>query len=214
MDNISRGRFLKMSVVLGVAAVAGGVPYLGLRRRDSSYFLITDRPTGDLEKLIHITRIADDKRVSIEYANIRPSLSDLSVIENGRPIDPLRAGGLDPALRDFVYELRSRKRAGKHLIKIESSRLGENDMVVFSVNGEVVERVGLRNDYRRIVIVGDQGSTSFGLQNGYLSVTQASCRHEICKKMGQVSFGRIICAPNKLVATINPTYRLIDGITG
>lgn len=214
MDNINRGRFLELSVLLVLATISGGLPLIRLKRRKRSYFLITDRPTGDLERLLQLTRTADGSRASIQWAHIRPTLPDVGIIENGRLINPIQAGVVEPKLRDFVYELRSRKRAGEHLIKIESRRLGGNDLVVFSVDGEIVDQVSLRNNYRQIVIAGRRGSTSFELHDGYLSVAKTSCRHEICKKMGKINLGRIICAPNKLVATIDPSQHLVDGITG
>lgn len=213
MDNISRRQFIIRSMLLGAGTISGGLSLLSLCSRQRSYFIITDKPASDLRRLLYITKIANNK-ANIEYASIRPSFPDLGIVENGRLINPIQAGVVEPKLRDFVYELRSRKRAGEHLIKIESGRLGGNELVVFSVDGEIVDQVSLRNNYRQIVIASRRGSTSFELHDGYLSVAKASCRHEICKKMGKINLGRIICAPNKLVATIDPSQRLVDGITG
>ncbi len=214
MDNISRRRFLKMSALLGVGTISGGLPWLRPGLNERSYFLITDNPTGDFTRLLRITGLAEDRSASIEHTSIQPSLLDLGIIEDGRLIDPLRANGLDPELKAFADELRSRKIAGKHLLKVETPQSDQNDMVLFGVNGEIVEQVSLRNNYRHIVIAGKDGNTSFKIQDGCLSVVQASCRHEVCKKIGPTRSGRIICAPNKLIATINPTHRLVDGITG
>ncbi len=214
MDNISRRRFLKMSALLGMGTISGGLPWLGSRPNERSYFLITDNPAGDLGRLLRITGLAGDRSESIEHTSIQPSLLDLGIIEDGRLIDPLRASGLEPELTDFANALRARRSTGKHLIKIEAPRLDQNDMVLFEVNGEIVEQVSLRNNYRQIAVAGKDGSTSFELDDGCLSVVQASCRHEVCKKIGPIYSGRIICAPNRLVATVNPAQRLFDGITG
>lgn len=214
MDNISRRRFLELSAVLGVAAISGGLPLVSRGRKERAYFLLTDRPTYDLERLLQLTRLSDANGLSIERTGIQPAAADLGIIEAGRLIDPGLANGLDSELKDFAHELRSRRRPAEQLIRIEPGQPGEADVVVFRVNGEVVERLSLRNNYRQITVAGDPGSTTFRLQDGYLSVTQASCRHEICKKMGPIRSGRIICAPNKLVATINPSPGRLDGITG
>ena len=214
MNNISRRRFLKMSALLGVGTISGGLPWLRPRPNERSYFLITDNPAGDLGRLLRITGLAGDRSASIEYTSIQPSLLDLGIIEDGWLIDPRRTSGLEPELTDFANALRARKSTGKHLIKIETPRLDQNDLVLFEVNGEIVERVSLQNNYRQIAVAGKNSGTTFELKDGYLSVTQASCRHEVCKKIGPIYSGRIICAPNKLVATINPAQRLFDGITG
>lgn len=214
MNNISRRRFLKMSALLGVGTISGGLPWLRPRPNERSYFLITDNPAGDFTRLLRITGLAEDKGASIEYTCIQPSFLDLGIIDGGRLVDPRRVIGLEPELTDFANALSARKSTGKHLIKIETPRFVQNDLVLFEVNGEIVEQVSLRNNYRQIAIAGKNGGTSFELKDGYLSVTQASCRHEVCKKIGPIYSGRIICAPNKLVASINPAQRLFDGITG
>jgi len=139
----------------------------------------------------------------------------LGIIDNGQLVNPRRVIGLEPGLTDFADALWARKSTGEHLIKIETPRFVQNDLVLFEVNGEIVEQVSLQNNYRQIAIAGKNSGTSFELKEGYLSVTQASCRHEVCKKIGPTYSGRIICAPNKLVATVNPAHRrLFDGITG
>ncbi len=214
MNNISRRRFLKMSALLGVGTISGGLPWLSPGLNERSYFLITDNPTGDFTRLLRITGLAGDRSASIEHTSIQPSFLDLGIIDNGRLVDPRRVIGLEPELNDFTDALRARRSTGKHLIKIETPRFDQNDLVLFEVNGEIVEQVSLQNNYRQIAIAGKNGSTSFELKDGCLSVTQASCRHEVCKKIGPIYSGRIICAPNKLVATINPAHRLFDGITG
>ena len=214
MDNISRRKFIIRSILLGAGTISGGLSLLSLCSRQRSYFIITDKPASDLRRLLRITGLAGDRSASIEHTSIQPSLLDLGIIEDGRLIDPLRANGLDPELKAFADELRSRKIAGKHLLKVETPQSDQNDMVLFGVNGEIVEQVSLRNNYRHIVIAGKDGNTSFKIQDGCLSVVQASCRHEVCKKIGPTRSGRIICAPNKLIATINPAHRLVDGITG
>lgn len=214
MNNISRRRFLKMSALLGVGTISGGLLWLKAGLNERSYFLITDNPTGDFTRLLRITGLAEDKGAGIEYTRIQPSFLDLGIIDNGRLVDPRRAIGLEPELTDFANALWARKSTGKHLIKIETPRFVQNDLVLFEVNGEIVEQVSLQNNYRQIAVAGKNSGTSFELKDGYLSVTQASCRHEVCKKIGPIYSGRIICAPNKLVATINPAQRLFDGVTG
>ncbi|UCH63964.1 MAG: NusG domain II-containing protein [Fidelibacterota bacterium] len=214
MDNISRRRFLHVSALLGVGAISGGLTWLRPRLNERSYFLITDSPAVDFTRLLRITGLAEDKGASIEYTRIQPSSLDLGIIDNGRLINPRRLIGLEPELADFANALWARKSTGEHLIKIETPRFVRNDQVLFEVDGSIVEQVGLRNNYRQIAIVGKDGDTSFELKDGFLSVTRASCRHEVCKKTGPTYSGRIICAPNKLVATINHAHRPFDGITG
>lgn len=213
MDNISRRQFIIRSILFGAGTISGGLSLLSLCSRQRSYFIITDKPASDLRRLLYITKIANNK-ANIEYASIRPSFPDLGIVENGRLIDPIQSHGLDPDLQNFAHELRSRKRVGMHLVKVDAPGLDGNDTVVFQVNGEIVEQVSLQNNYQKIILVGEEGKTSFKLQNSFLSVTQAPCRYKVCREMGPINCGKIICAPNKLVATINPTYRLVDGITG
>ncbi|MBA7476903.1 MAG: twin-arginine translocation signal domain-containing protein [Dehalococcoidia bacterium] len=90
MNNISRRRFLKMSALLGVGTISGGLPRLRPRPNERSYFLITDNPAGDLGRLLRITGLAGDRSASIEHTSIQPSLLDLGIIEDGWLIDPRR----------------------------------------------------------------------------------------------------------------------------
>ena len=88
-------------------------------------------------------------------------------------------------------------------------------MVVFEHDGQVCDQIPLHDNFARIEMPGLLGPTVFTLQDGRLSVVTSSCRHQLCKKMGARAGGRIICAPNRLVATLpRPASMGLDAVTG
>jgi hypothetical protein len=56
--------------------------------------------------------------------------------------------------------------------------------------------------------------TVFAVDDGQVRVRSSSCRHELCRNCGKVSSGRIVCAPNRLVATVAGVRSPYDAITG
>jgi hypothetical protein len=45
-------------------------------------------------------------------------------------------------------------------------------------------------------------------------VVKASCGHSICKRMDGLTRGRIVCVPNKIIASINSSRKsAVDAVT-
>jgi len=151
--------------------------------------------------------------VKMSKAPVQASAQDLTVIHNGQVIDP-RGSDLSREIREFSRELRDRKNPGHTLITVSLEQSSPKHAVVFEYNGKIMERLDARKNYDRIEMPGTQGKTTFKLRDGRLSVVESSCRHNLCAKMGPVQTGKIICAPNRLVASIDADRSQFDSITG
>ncbi|UCD39291.1 MAG: NusG domain II-containing protein [Fidelibacterota bacterium] len=210
MHRLTRRRFIQFTSA-GIAAIVGGMPWMKLWPQDRSYALISDRPEEDLKRLRKLVRA---EGADVSWTDIQPTHPDLAILADGRLLDPSQVDKTEPVLSDFLGELRLRQGAGERLIHIDRIRSARNQEITFMIDGRVVEKVDPRRDYQRIVLDGDVGSTVFRLVDGYLSVTEASCRHEICRRQGGLRTGSVICAPNKLVALLPQARRHVDGISG
>jgi len=213
MSELNRREFLKRSVVAGVGLAAGGVAFKTLYSHARTFYVVSDRPQSDIKRLIALSGSASGASPRVRTRPATNTRQDLSIIESGQVIDPATSDKISRKFREFALELRSRSTAGTHFITVEPAGKARENMVTFRVNGRIRERLTLDRNYKDIVIPGRQGDTSFRLQDGRLTVNYSSCRHSVCERMGGIRAGRIICAPNKLIATIDaPTE--VDGITG
>lgn len=211
MSKMNRRDFLKISSVAGLGLVAG-VPLLEGSTRNA-YYLISDQPEADTANLLDFLSSRDRISAEIITSPVKPAAQDLTVIQNGSVIDP-RSGKLNARFIQFSKDLRARRAQGHTLITIGIRQTSPKNSVRFEQDGRVIDQIDLRKNYNRIEMPGMMGKTAFQLQNGQLSVLESSCRHDLCAKMGSVKSGKIICAPNRLVATVNSDKSVFDGITG
>jgi hypothetical protein len=110
--------------------------------------------------------------------------------------------------------VRARTTPGTVLLTVEAPRPHGGDTIVLASDGRTCEHVDPRRTYGRIVIPGALGPMVFQLRDGRLSVVEASCRHALCRKMGARASGRILCAPNRVVATLPGSQARLDAWTG
>jgi len=214
MKSMNRRNFIKISSSVGAWVFVSGLPSLKTGKPVYSYFLVTDNPVRDSKSLLHTINLNLNIKPQVESFPIQPSNQDLGIIKNGSLLDPTNTDEIPEELKSFTFKLRSRKTKGNYLVSIEEFQKVSKDIITFFVNGRMVNQVNPEKDYSCIVIEGEQGNTVFRFINGKLSVRNTSCRNQICQKTGGIRTGKIICAPNKLVATINQKQPLIDGITG
>ena len=68
----------------------------------------------------------------------------------------------------------------------------------------VIDKISLKNSYKDIQVNGKQGKTGIKIENGFVNVHTAACRHETCKNLGSISnAGDVIaCAPNRVIIRI------------
>ena len=208
---MNRRKFLKVSSVAGLGLVAG-VPLLKASS-GNAYYLISGSPDEDAARLLRLLSVRDRFVTEVSTMPIKPASQDLTVILNGTVIDP-RSGELNNKLASFSNDMRAREAAGHTLVTVATQNSSPKHSVTFEYEGKVVDRLGLNTDRNRIEMPGVMGKTAFRIEDGQLSVLESSCRHELCAKMGSVRSGKIICAPNKLVATVNGDHSRFDGITG
>ncbi len=206
-----REEFLKMCATAGTGLLAAGMGYWLEGGPSRHIAVISDSPSGDSRRLSALRYAAEDI-VCSELPG--PGVAqDLTVLCDGTVLDPLRPGEPDPELRAFARELRSRRAPGGFLIFTRHSAPAGDDEIQFSVDGLVVERIPRSRSYQRIVIDGKVGQTEFRLTNGVLIAVTSSCSHKVCVRTGPIRSGQIICAPNRLVASLGAGHGL-DGIIG
>jgi len=213
MKIMNRRDFLKISSLVGTGAIVVGFPIWKIGRPSRSYFLVTDNPVRDVQHLLRIVDLGFHVEPSVESFPILPSGQDLGIIEEGRLIDPTRKNQIPGDLKNLAFELRSRRTKGHYLVSMEEYQKDPKNLITFEVNGLIMEQIRPGRNYNQIALQVKHGKSIFRLQDGRLSVVEASCRHELCKKIGGIQSGKIICAPNKLVATIKSDNTLLDGIT-
>ena len=214
MKTLNRRDFLKFSSLAGAGLIAGGFALVGTgRAAERSYFLLSDRPKADIEELLAMIDRPAGMHYQVTTRPAGPSTQDLTVIEAGNVIDPSKTSALSNQLREFAIKLRSRENAGAYFVELEPKSSSSQGSVIFTVDGNIVEQIDLYSEYENIVIPGTQGDTGFSLKSGRISATYSSCRHSVCEDMGPIQSGRIVCAPNKLVATIDG-HAGLDGLTG
>lgn len=213
MKKLDRREFLKMASIAGTGVLAAGLPLLKTKASENTVVLITDSPEQDIRKILQSASGLIGKNPAIDSHPIRPAAQDLSVISNTQVLDPTQSGDVSSDIRTFASEMRNRRGEGNTCVTIGTRNNSDGKYVTFQVDGRTVERIDRSKTYNDIVIPGSQGDTRFSLKNGKLAAVESFCRHDICVKMGEKHSGRIICAPNKLVATIDGKRR-VDGITG
>ena len=210
---MNRRQLLKTITLAGLTPwVTSFAPWNPAPRHTSS-FIITDRPAQDLPRLLRLLGL-DPAASHIARAPMQPAAQDLSLLHDGGLVDPTTPGVSDP-LAGFAAELRARPQPGSVLVSVEPRQETPREVVVFEHDGQVYDRIPLHHNFARIERPGVLGPTVFALQEGRLSVVTSSCRHQLCKKIGARSGGRIICAPNRLVATLpHPASLGLDAVTG
>jgi hypothetical protein len=197
----------------GAGTLAVGASYWLREEPLPSYFLITEQPDADLARLRRLAGLPHPAALNVSTAPIPPAGQDLSILYRGRLLDPAQAEDAARPVADFARTLRARPRRGHVLLAVEPAPRRPDDVVTFEHNA-VVDRISLRKPYAYIDMPGAQGATVFRLRDGKLWVVASSCRHELCMKRGPQTAGRIICAPNRLVATLPHAPGAVDAITG
>jgi hypothetical protein len=197
-------------------AAAGLLAGRHLMRPDRTVacYLVTDSPEADvavLLRLLHLGRAGD---VHVSALPVAPVAQDFTLIIDGRPIDPATDPAVSSDIASFARQVRRRPGDAHRIIAIERASPSSAGVVCFEVDGVTREVVPVDKCYRRIDITGVAGNTAFRLDDGRLSVVEASCRHALCRKMRGQTSGRIICAPNRLVATLPRPQVLIDAVSG
>jgi len=124
----------------------------------------------------------------------------LTVLTSAGLLDPAKAD-VPTALADLARELRERRAPANFLLSLQQPLDRSGELIIES-DGRIVDSVNLARDYRSIVVQGPCGPTEFSIGRGLVSVERSSCRHKNCEKMGGLRSGRIICAPNRLVAHV------------
>lgn len=81
-------------------------------------------------------------------------------------------------------------------------------------NGELLERHPLREDGEYRIETGDGEYNVVSIRDGQVSVSEASCKNQLCVRMGAIhsSAVPIVCLPNQLVVQIEGMEDEVDGV--
>jgi len=211
---MNRRALLKMLATAGLAPFAAGFAGRVEAGTTAAFYLVTDRPDADL---VALRRVAGTRPLAGFRTSIVPMASapqDLALRRGSVLVDPSRSGAVPPALAAFVAAVRARLKPGNVLLSIEPPSSGQEGVAVIEQDGRVIEQIVLDHDYAYIDVPGAAGRTVFKIQDGRLTVTEASCRHKLCSKLGPQTHGRIICAPNRLVVNLPGFGAGLDAVTG
>lgn len=195
-------------------AVAGGTFVSGLDwdslEDADSYSIVTDNP-GEARATLRRFECDQQHGYAVTTTTIGPAPQDFAVVRTGKLVDPEALTGWE---RDLLEDLRGRKSFGHSVVTAERRSRQPIGTVDFRVKGRLLERISLDESYGQIEIAGVHGATIFTVDNGQVYVRSSSCRHQLCRKCGKVTSGRIVCAPNRLVATVSGSRSPYDAITG
>ncbi len=197
--------------------VAVGMPVAAAYRRHgeaevaNALLIVTDDPHAVIPLAIAAAGMNAAQAVH-SLRPIEPSRQDLTIVRGGRVIDP--ASEPQGPLAELARRLRDNRTPGTFLVSLEARRPPAKQGVVFESGGKVVETIRAGRSYRSITIPGATGDTVFSLQDGVLRVVSSSCRHQLCRRSGGVRSGRIVCAPNRLVASLRGPAPGLHAITG
>jgi hypothetical protein len=206
---MDRKKFIKLNLLSGASLTVFGLIRSRSKLNEYSFHLISSDPEKDRSRLMRLTGLSSN----ISSQLINPARQDLTVIKGDKIIDPFKSKDLDESITAFAYELRGRTQPGRYLLTAENQEQIKNT-VLFQINNRVSEEIQLFRDYESIIIPGYIGNTEFSLTAGKLKVIRSSCNHNICKKTGEISNGKIVCVPNRLVAVINTRQNSpVDAIT-
>ena len=208
---MTRRQALRM-LGFGGLSLAGGATLAALRGTPAaSYFLLTGDPDRDLSLLRRAAGLIAT-RTRVDLWPVRNATQDLTLVRNGSVLDPV-APGPDAGLRDLALQLRTRREPATMLMSVTGQPQTEDAMVVIARDGVVWDRLDGRRHYDRIEVPVAQGTAVLRLSDRHLTMVEAPCRHKLCQKMSAGGAGRIICAPNRLMATAS-FMAATDGLTG
>ena len=184
-----------------MAAVGLGLLVRPRSGAEDAFFLCTRDPDADLQRLFRAAG-TDPAAYTVTTHPAAAYRQDLTVLRDGVLKDPAGDELMPSALGRFAHELRGRAGTARYLLAVEPVRSSPLSGIVIEQNGLVQAVVDPNKTYRCIDVAGPAGITTFRLEKGWLSVVEASCRHRNCQHVGAVAHGRIICVPNRLVATL------------
>ena len=89
-------------------------------------------------------------------------------------------------------------------IRIYQDRHTKDAVVVVTVDGEEYGRYPLSEQYTETIRFEDGSYNRFAIQDGYVTMPEASCPDQICVKHKKISKANetIVCLPDKVVLTI------------
>ena len=79
----------------------------------------------------------------------------------------------------------------------------QGDTVVVTVDGEEYARLSLDEDAELLIVDEDGETNLLVIKNGKARITEASCKNQICVRMGAASaLKTIVCSPNRVIVSI------------
>ncbi len=176
-----------------------------------SIVLLTDQPDQDVTRVLQFFK--DKRHMRISEYPVQQTKQDITIITQHQLLDPTNPQA-PRWVQHLAQQMRQRSTPAKYLITIEHRHpQPTKGQIIIESDGEVFDILSPTQSYRRIRVPGPAGDTYLALQDGKVTITQASCRHKVCQKADGTRKGRIICAPNRLIVTL-PGIANLDALIG
>ncbi len=208
------------SLVLPNFLSANNFPLTQIRNESFSLNLVTHKPTEAIELVDRLLKNSNLNLGQITFEEIQlvgNHVSDIAVVRNGKLID-FRKGKniLANELNKISKQLElPRKIENPKLIKFYNQSPKPEFANVFSA-GILVDRIALEEDSGSKVIQSSKGEIEFSIINGKAKITEATCKHKTCLKMGKINNAgeSLVCIPNQITIALEGTKNgLTDSVT-
>lgn len=182
--------------------------------------LVTDQTENAIklvEKLLQNSNLNFGKITFEETQLVGNHVSDIALIQNGNLVDFRKGKNL---LKDELKKISNflelpKKVENPKLIKFYNQSPKPEFVNIFS-SGILVDKIALDKNLNSRVFKNQKGEIEFEIKNGKAKITEATCKHKTCLKMGKISKAgeSLICIPNQISIAISGTKNgLTDSVT-
>ncbi len=208
---MKRRDFLRNMAAIGSgAALAKTAPSLlfgeGVNATNLHLSLLTDQPATaivELESLVQRLNLTQQPLEFSEYRLTGRHMSDLLLVDGSQIIDYKNLNGVTPSLlQTAAKRLRlPRPVDNPTVFSIATKRPGAKAQHVNIYRGNtLVEKLALATELESHPLPGMRGEVVLNVSGGQASVSDATCKHQTCVKLGKISKPgqSLVCIPNQI----------------
>lgn len=182
--------------------------------------LVTDQTENAIklvEKLLQNSNLNFGKITFEEFQLAGNHVSDIALVQNGSLVDFRKGKNLLQNELNKISNLLElpQKVENPKLIKFYNQSTEPEFVDIFS-SGILVDKIALDKNLNSRVFKNQKGEIEFEIKNGKAQITEATCKHKTCLKMGKISKAgeSLICIPNQISIAISGTKNgLTDSVT-
>lgn len=190
------------------------------RNESFSINMLTDKTTEAIELVDRFLKNSNLNLGKVTFEEIQlvgTHVSDIAFVRNGKLIDFRKDKNiLTNELNKISNQLEfPQKVVNPKLVKFYNQSPKPEFVDIFS-SGILVDKIALNEDLNSRVFKNQKGEVEFLIKNGKAQITEATCKHKTCLKMGKInkSGESLVCIPNKISIAISGTRSgLTDSVT-